>query len=60
MDRRCECGDCMTCDLAVMAERTEQRRQAARAAARWALRAAHRRALAAGATPEQLDSGRAA
>lgn len=57
MDRRCECGDCLACDLALMAERTEQRRQAA---ARWALRAAHRRALAAGATPEQVASGRAA
>ncbi len=63
----CACGDCLSCELRDLRSRTNARREAARnlRRKRWRAesarrRAEHRRALAAGATPEQIVGGRAA
>lgn len=58
----CDCTDCLACELRDMRSRTTARRETLRKALAHAarVRAEHRRALAAGATPEQVVRGRAA
>lgn len=58
----CACGDCLSCELRDMRSRTTARRRSTRLARARAerVRVRHRRALAAGATPEQIVDGRAA